>query len=322
MMRRLLMVLGVIVAIDAGLFLAALVTRHPMPQANVVVVAEREVALHEAPLVVRVSAFIPGAAKSLALTEAARARLGDAPEVGFVDNIARVPIGVLGAQILQLLLDDGHGSLGVWRCVVDVVAAHPSHDTVSESVAVRVPISGMRTATVSIVSVPHAGASLAVHATVPDQDDVVLELLIDGVLRDAVAVHIKRSIDATVSIPTDAAPGALVVVHAAVPWPAARGPYAIARVGASFEKPPPAGIAMRPALLRPAPLPCDAATDDTGALFKRAFEWASGLLWALLSVVVWALSRGQGAAALTRAAAVTLALALLLLGLDLAVRLP
>jgi hypothetical protein len=95
---------------------------------------------------------------------------------------------------------------------------------------------------------------------------LALDVLVDGVVRDVVQVEGPR---VEIETPRGLGPGAVVVVHAAGPWPDDVGAWAIARVADPRESPGAFAARLAQAAGAPADLAVPADDEATRALLSR-----------------------------------------------------
>jgi hypothetical protein len=293
-----------------GLFLAALVESTPPAAIHVAVMAEPRADVDAAPYLVRLSAVDARAQRSV--SAAGRVQLGTASAL-FEDGIARLAVDPR-ATALELTLEiEGSRALAL-TCPITVGPRAPPAALLVPAAAERKTVIGIRARTVAIAV---EGNLAHVDVEVPERDLLALDLLIDGAWRDVRVLEVDRHARVTFALPPGVKEGATVVVHAAEPWPLARGVFAAAVVGVG----PLALHGEAPAQLRPAPLSCRERPPRFPYLWRSAFEIASGVFVIALVAGLWWRSRAEARRGALLALVSGFAISACLLGLDLVLRL-
>jgi hypothetical protein len=294
----------------ALLFLGALIEATPPPATHVAVIAESAFYADEEPLVVRLSAVDVAAHRPMAAT--GTVELGDV-RVEINGDVARLPRPAKladGRHSLLLALDlEGRSHVRLQCAIALHSSARPSSELWRPATPPVVPVDHVRQRQVS-ATVTAASVDGTLHS--PTSERLVVELLVDGVLRQVSAIDTSKTARFTLPMPAGVAPDALLIVHAASPWPLDRGVWAVAR-GIAAE-------GVEPVNLRPAPLTCDPA-HAAPHVWRTAFEAAAVLLLLAVSVpLIWRARRDGGRAGLLLVLAMV-ALAAVLVGLDAILRL-
>lgn len=245
----------------AALWLIALLHATPAPAVAVHVLGEARAVVGE-PWPVRFGAVREGGHGPATLR--GTIALGNEPGVDATAGYARLSARTPGVQtgLLRVCLDDGAPCVQA-RFPVEVVEARaptgarfswlgpaPPVQTVGSvarrtSLELRLPLELDADAPTFTVEVARAAGPL------------VLDVLVDGVVRDVVAA---QGVSVDVPTPRGLRPGAVVVVHAGGPWPDDLGAWALARARDPAE--PIGSFVAR--LAREAGAPADLAipTDD------------------------------------------------------------